>query len=83
MRTKLREVRKSKGISQTHLAQKLGFKSVSGYNLIELGKRRLDVDRAQEIAKILGVEVNEILCAEDLHSLGSGLSEHAATAESA
>lgn len=67
MKLKLREIRKSKGITQTFISEKLGFKSVSGYNAIELGKRRLDLVRAKKLAEILDVSLEELFFEDDLH----------------
>lgn len=67
MELRLRQVREQKGVTQTFMAQKLGFKSVSGYSAIERGLRRLDVMRAREIADILGVNMNELFFDEKLH----------------
>ncbi|MBB6446513.1 helix-turn-helix domain-containing protein [Bacillus benzoevorans] len=54
---KIRSCRKSKGLSQTYMAKKLKM-SISGYNMKELGKRPINTDELQEIAKILGVSAS-------------------------
>lgn len=76
----LRSIRKRKGMTQTFIAKKLGI-SVQGYNAIELGKRRLHVDRAKCIAEILEVDLQDLLYAENLHDMSN--CEQAATAETA
>lgn len=48
-------VRRAKGITKTHLAKMLGL-SLQGYRHITCGHVRLDVERLQIIAKVLGVE---------------------------
>ncbi|QDX95350.1 XRE family transcriptional regulator [Brevibacillus laterosporus] len=48
-------VRRAKGITKTHLAKVLGL-SLQGYRHITCGHVRLDVERLQIIAKVLGVE---------------------------
>lgn len=60
MRHKLRTLRKQKGVSQTFLAEKLGYKHPSGYCNIESGRNRLSLEHAVIIADILGVSVSDI-----------------------
>ncbi|MFS0560089.1 helix-turn-helix transcriptional regulator [Terribacillus sp. 179-K 1B1 HS] len=49
---KVREIRFSKGITQVHVAKKLGL-SVSTYNSYELGRRKINVETLRDIAAIL------------------------------
>lgn len=58
---RLEQIRKSKGITQTFLAKKLGFKSVSSYSMIEKGEHRLDVVHAKVIADVFGVDIEDLL----------------------
>ena len=67
MRVKLRQLRLQKGISQTHIAKRLGFKYASGYSNIEMGRNRLSLDHAAIIAEILGCKVDELLEDEVSH----------------
>ncbi len=60
MRKKLRQLRKDRGISQTFLAKKLGFKYTSGYSNIEYGTNRLSYEQALTIAGVFNVDVNEL-----------------------
>lgn len=77
MRTKLRALRKQKGISQSFLALKLGYSHPSGYSNIENGRNRLSLEHAVVIAESLGVSVNEIVeddeskIEKDLHILNN------------
>lgn len=48
----IRLIRKSKGITQVFVAEKLGI-PVQTYNGYELGRRKLKVDMITEIASIL------------------------------
>ncbi|MEK3744752.1 helix-turn-helix transcriptional regulator [Brevibacillus sp. FSL K6-0770] len=48
-------IRKAKGVTKTHLAQKLNL-SLQGYRHITSGNVRLDVERLGVIAFVLGVE---------------------------
>lgn len=50
---KVRALRKSKGVSQTHMARELNM-SISGYNMKELGKRPITANELDKIAKVLG-----------------------------
>jgi ribosome-binding protein aMBF1 (putative translation factor) len=61
----IRNYRKSKGISQKHIAKELNI-SVSGYNMKELGKRPINTDELQIIAKSLGVSPSYFF-EEELH----------------
>lgn len=60
VRIKLRMLRKKKGISQTFISQKLGFKYPSGYCNIESGRNKLSLDQAKIISEILGVSIDEL-----------------------
>jgi transcriptional regulator with XRE-family HTH domain len=60
MRKKLRQLRKDRGISQTFLAKKLGFKYTSGYSNIEYGTNRLSYEQALTIAAVFNIDVNEL-----------------------
>lgn len=57
---KLRLLRKSRGISQTFISEKLGYSHPSGYSNIENGRVKLRFDQAQIIANILGVSIEEL-----------------------
>lgn len=54
---KIRALRKSQGISQTHIAEALNM-SVSGYNMKECGKRPINTEELQIIAKSLKVSAS-------------------------
>lgn len=60
MRLKMRQLRKERGISQTFLAQKLGYKHTSGYANIEMGRNNLTLEKAIVIADVLGVNIKEL-----------------------
>lgn len=53
--TKLRELRKEKGLTQEDMALALGYKDKSSYCLIENGKSRVTVDTANKIAAVLNL----------------------------
>ena len=67
MNGKLRQVRKSKGITQTFMASKLGYKKASGYANIESGHRKLSLENAKKIAEILDMDINELFFDQELH----------------
>lgn len=69
MRTKLREARKSKGLSMTYMAHKLGYKSVSGYANIEYGTTKVSFENAVKIANLLNMSLDELSFDEKLHNL--------------
>ncbi|KAA0547684.1 helix-turn-helix transcriptional regulator [Bacillus sp. BGMRC 2118] len=49
------KIRKSKGITKTHMAKKLGL-TIQGYSQITSGNVRLDVERLKVIAQIMSVD---------------------------
>lgn len=59
MRSKLKRLREIANLTQEDMAAKLEM-SVSGYNLIENGKRRMQLDVAKKISDIFGLTIEEI-----------------------
>lgn len=57
---KIRALRKAKRMSQKELAQKIGYKSGTGYHYIESGKRNIKAETLAEMAKILEVPIEEL-----------------------
>ena len=55
----IEQLRKSKNISQMKMAKMLDI-PISTYNVYENGNRRVPEDIARNIARILGVEVEDI-----------------------
>lgn len=66
MKLKLQQLRESRGITQTFISRRLGFKSVSAYSSIEKEESKLDVVRAKEIAEIFGVQMEDLFFENDL-----------------
>lgn len=60
MRMKLKILREQAGLTQLDMAKKLGYKYTSGYNQLEMGKRRIDIDSAKIISDILQKPMEEI-----------------------
>ncbi|MCS7231617.1 MAG: helix-turn-helix transcriptional regulator [Elusimicrobiota bacterium] len=58
---KIREERKKKGITQKQMANLLGYKSDIAYLYIEKGIRKLKADCFIKIAKILEIDINELI----------------------
>lgn len=56
----IRKIRDYRNYTQDYLAAKLGI-SQNAYSKIELGYSKITLDRLFDIAKILEVEVNDIL----------------------
>lgn len=57
---KIKELRKSKGMSQQQMAKLLGYKTKSGYCQLENGIVKMTVEKAEIIAEALGVKPEEI-----------------------
>ena len=66
--SKIQELRKSRGISQSEFAEKIGI-SVNGLGVIETGKGFLTADTLEKIITILNIEP------EELFSFGSTKTE--------
>ncbi|MBB6694417.1 helix-turn-helix transcriptional regulator [Cohnella xylanilytica] len=75
MNHKLRQLRLQRGISQTFISKRLGFKHPSGYANIEMGRNRLSYKNAVIIAQILNVSIEELndekFFEEELHNTGN------------
>ncbi|MBC1491445.1 helix-turn-helix transcriptional regulator [Listeria booriae] len=57
----LRLLRKQRGVTMSHMAKLLGYKSVSSYQKIEEGKATLKAEHLMIIAKEFNVEPEKIL----------------------
>jgi len=57
---KLKELRTARGFTQAEMAKKLGYKGKSGYCMLENGQVRMTLEMAQKIAKVLGVDANDL-----------------------
>lgn len=53
---RLKRIRIEKGISQTYMARRLGYKTPSGYANIESGKIKLTLETALMISEIIEVD---------------------------
>lgn len=60
----LKEIRTAKGVTQSHLAKKLGISTMT-YSRMENGESKIDVERLIVIAKALGVGV-EVFFSKEL-----------------
>lgn len=56
---RLKEIRINKGISQIHVAKKLGY-SQQRYNQLENGIRKLDANLLPDIAEALGIDPEDL-----------------------
>jgi len=62
----IRNIRKSRGITATFMAKKLGYKSVSSYTRLEKGEATITLEQAKRIADLLMVDLNEFFCDQNL-----------------
>lgn len=62
----IRSIRKSKGITATFVAQKIGYKSVSSYTRLEKGQTAITLNQAKKIADTLKVDINEFFNEKNL-----------------
>ncbi len=65
MKIRLKELRATKGLSQTALADAIGKKDRSVYSKIESGHRNLLAEEAIELAQYFGVSVDYLLGVTD------------------
>ena len=57
----IKEMREQKGLSLSDLSLALGYKTTSGYWLIERGQRKVSIDALYRLAKIYGCHMEELL----------------------
>jgi transcriptional regulator with XRE-family HTH domain len=60
LKNRLRIHRMRNKLTQSQMADMLGI-AASTYNMIENGKRRIDLQRAKQLEEILGVSADELL----------------------
>ena len=63
----IKKMRLTKGLTQTEMAEKLGYSSKSGYCQLENGTVKMTIEKALLIAKALDVNPN-IFFEEKLHA---------------
>jgi transcriptional regulator with XRE-family HTH domain len=57
---KMKELRQKKGYTQQYVAELLNI-SQNAYSELEAGKRKLDIERLQQIAQLYSVSINCLL----------------------
>jgi len=57
---KIRLYRMRSGYTQEEMAQKIGYKTKSGYNNLESGKVKMSLEQFEEIIKVLAIPMEEI-----------------------
>ncbi|WP_128659492.1 helix-turn-helix transcriptional regulator [Paenibacillus sp. 598K] len=60
MNAKLKAARRAKGLTQADMAAMLGYRSKSGYAMVENGKNTPPLDVALAIARIVGQDVETL-----------------------
>ena len=55
---RIKKAREAEGLTQTELAQKLGYKSPTAISLIEAGERRIQISDLEEVARLLHHDVS-------------------------
>jgi transcriptional regulator with XRE-family HTH domain len=65
---RIREIRISKGVTQTYIDQKLG-KFTGWLSSIEKGRRNISAVEAKQIADLLGVPLEEFFITNEFHNL--------------
>ena len=61
----IKKYREQKGYSQAYMAKKLGYKSPSTYNKLESGEIDITINKIEKIAKILEINLPQILNSEN------------------
>lgn len=67
---KIRKVRIRKSITQEEMAGYLGL-SQRAYSKLETGETQIKIDRLEEIAKLLDVQINELLPSQNHQQIES------------
>lgn len=62
----LKKYRIKAGLTQKDMASKLGYKYTSGYNQLETGKRRINVEIAKKLSEILCVSIEELFFTKEV-----------------
>ena len=70
----LRRARVSAGLTQAEMGEKLGL-TMAGYRQKEIGNRRITIEEATEMAKILGKSLDEIFLPSINQKDGKGESD--------
>lgn len=60
MLNKLKEIRENKGLTQSDMAELLGYKHKSGYNKLELGDRKITLEQAKIISEYFNMTIEDI-----------------------
>lgn len=71
---KIRTLREQKQLTQEDVAERL-FMSVSGYSKIERGETRLNMERLEQIANVLDIDILELISKSEgsiIYALNSG-----------
>lgn len=61
MKISLKKLRKQHGFTQTYLASKLGYKSKSGYSMLENGKVKLSISKAKLLSELYKIDIKNFL----------------------
>ena len=61
----LHQLRLEEGFSDSEMARELGYKTPTGYWLIEKGERKASVDILYHLAKLFDVTMEELLTVEE------------------
>lgn len=67
-RERMRERREELGITQIHVARKLGYKKSTNVSLMESGEQNIYVGQALAIARILHTTVEELFFEEEIRN---------------
>ena len=67
MNEALKSARIEKGLTQEEMARQLGYKSKSGYCMIERGVNQPPLKTALKISEILGLPIGALFVSLDVH----------------
>lgn len=60
MLNKLKKIRENRGLTQSDMAELLGYKHKSGYNKLELGDRKITLEQAKIISDYFNMSIEDI-----------------------
>lgn len=65
--SRVKKIRRNKGITQKEMADKLGYKGKSGYCQLENGTVKMTLEHAKKIADILDVNLETLFFDNEVH----------------
>lgn len=72
----LKKCREERGCTQENMAKLLGYKHKSGYNQLETGKRKINLEQAKIIADFFNKTIDEIFFNNKVAKMTTNISKN-------